>query len=72
MMNPENLKKGQEQFVQFFRRAKKKFMIQYDFRNWDGVLFSCVDFTLEKCRDRKDKWLVEQYYKKAEERQFDE
>jgi hypothetical protein len=32
-------------------------MFQYDFRDTDGELFSCVRTTVEKCREARNGWL---------------
>jgi hypothetical protein len=51
--------KGQEQFETFTSKAsrKRKKYVQYDYRDTDGVLFSCVKPTLEACRAARDTWL---------------
>lgn len=35
-------------------------MYQYDYRIEGGDLFSCCAPTLEKCREKRDKWLEKQ------------
>ncbi|MFR9596810.1 MAG: DUF3873 family protein [Rikenellaceae bacterium] len=37
-------------------RAKGTYC-QYDFRGKDGKLFSCVAPTLDKCREKRDRWI---------------
>ena len=47
---------GQEQY-EYFLDAHKKRRCQYDYRDTDGELFSCVKLTLEDCRLARDIWL---------------
>ena len=50
---------GKEQydyFTQNFGRKEKEYC-QYDYRHYDGELFSCVKPTLEACRAARDAWL---------------
>lgn len=51
--------KGQEQYETFCinRRTRKK-AVQYDYRDLDGELFSCVRPTLKECRGQRDIWLM--------------
>ena len=57
-MNPANLKNGQEQYDSFQpTHNKSKRMIQYDYRDNDGELFSCVAATLDKARDKRNAWI---------------
>ncbi|MDR1983285.1 MAG: DUF3873 domain-containing protein [Prevotellaceae bacterium] len=39
---------------------------QYDYRDTDGKLFSTVAPTLEKCREKRDKWLNRKQINKQE------
>jgi hypothetical protein len=57
---------GQEQYETFSRKAGRqtKKYYQYDYRDVDGELFSCVKPTLAACRAARDEWLD----KKAVER----
>ena len=50
---------GQEQYEYFtFGRGRsRKRRCQYDYRDTDGELFSCVTPTLEEARTRRDAWL---------------
>lgn len=65
MLDPKNIKPGEEQFEEFepnSHRAgpfKNKSYVQYDYRTNDGVLFSCVAPTLEQCREKRDKWYLQ-------------
>jgi hypothetical protein len=59
MLNPQALKPGEEQHEAFISHIgrKSKRMVQYDYRDNDGTLFSCVRMTLEDCRNARDIWL---------------
>lgn len=46
-----------EYFTPAFARRTKKRFCQYDYRDTDGELFSCVAPTLEECCRRRDEWL---------------
>ena len=50
---------GIEQYEVFYTRYRtgRKKHYQYDYRNTDGELFSCVADTLKECRQRRDEWL---------------
>lgn len=50
---------GQAQYETFCinRRTRKK-AVQYDYRDLDGELFSCVRPTLKECRGQRDIWLM--------------
>ena len=37
-------------------------MYQYDYRAESGELFTCCAATLEKCREKRDKWLEDKNY----------
>ncbi len=50
------VKDGTENYEAF--RAMGKTRYQYDYRSPSGELFSCVANTLEKCRIKRDEWLV--------------
>jgi hypothetical protein len=41
------------------RGRNKKRYLQYDYRHEDFGLFSCVRRTIEECRDRRDRWLLD-------------
>lgn len=48
---------GQENYERF--EAKRgKWYYQYDYRHTDGELFSVVLPTLEQCRQKRDKWVL--------------
>ncbi len=55
MLNPKSLKPGEEAYEIFDQLG----MCQYDYRYLDGSFFTCVGNSLENCRDKKQKWLIE-------------
>jgi len=57
MLNPTNLKPGEEQHETFVAKTSKKKLVQYDYRALDGELFSCVKATLADCHLFRDAWL---------------
>lgn len=60
MLNPQNLRKGEEQYEIFERRRglrERKVLVQYDYRDAVGELFSTVKPTLDECRAARDEWL---------------
>lgn len=59
MLNPTTLKNGCEQYEKFTRRGKS--YIQYDYRDLDGELFSCVKPTLAEARAAVTKMISEKY-----------
>ena len=46
---------GSEQWKAFKSHGKR--YAQYDYRDIDGELFSCIDLTLSKCQLKKERWL---------------
>lgn len=56
-LNPRNLKPGEEQYESYRSNVAKRDKVQYDYRHFDGQLFSCVKNSLEECWDARDKWL---------------
>lgn len=63
MLNPKHLQPGQEQHEIFhgprLAGVPGKPYCQYDYRDKDGQLFSCVATTLEAAKTKRDKWLKE-------------
>ena len=47
--------RGHEHADQF--QLSGRTFVQYDFRDHDGELFSCVSPTVEIARGRRDRWL---------------
>jgi hypothetical protein len=60
MLNPQNIGPGQEQYEMFtpyaFPGRKKKKHCQYDYRDADGELFSCVAASLNTAREICRAW----------------
>jgi len=50
---------GMEQYETFTRKVcgKTKKYCSYDYRHYDGELFSCTKPTLKDCRAARDLWL---------------
>ena len=63
MLNPKNLGNGKEQIEIFRNRITKKKSVQYDYRDHDGELFSCIRSTIKDCWQAKVDWI-----KKKEEK----
>jgi hypothetical protein len=61
MLKPNTLSKGHEQYERFTRRGKP--YVQYDYRDLDGELFSCVRSTLEACKAAVIEMLNKKYPK---------
>lgn len=59
MLNPKNLQPGNEQHEKYTCRVTKKRRVQYDYRDTDGTLFSCVGASLDACRKARDGWVKE-------------
>lgn len=57
MLNAQSLPAGREQFEAFSSRVNRRDLIQYDYRDSDGELFSTVAPSLEEARARRDTWL---------------
>jgi len=52
---------GEERFERF-ERTRGKSYVMYDYRTPGGRLFTCVAPTIEKCREKRLKWLKENNY----------
>ncbi len=59
LASPTPLAAGEERFEQYTSRMTPKPIkrVQYDYRDLDGELFSCVKSTLKDCRAARDTWL---------------
>ena len=57
MLNPRNIGPGEEQYEFYVSKITKKYYCQYDYRDANGNLFSCVRPTLEECRKARNIWL---------------
>lgn len=52
------VEKGQEQYSTFVAGAfRGKLYYQYDYRDFDGELFTTVSQSLEECRKKRDEWI---------------
>ena len=54
-----SVKKGEEKYMTYYSEALKIDLVQYDYRDHDGILFSTVTRTIEEARKRKDKWVAD-------------
>lgn len=59
MLDPKILKPGEEQYEQFSYRGNTYF--QYDFRDYDNELFSCIGKNLSDCLKKLEKWKKKKY-----------
>jgi len=57
-MSPQHLGNGREQYEQYISAIHKQTLIQYDYRDHDGELFSIIRPTLAECRAKRDEWLA--------------
>lgn len=48
--------RGVESFEEYYSDVIKKKLVQYDYRHPTGRLFSCISPTVEKARQRREKW----------------
>jgi hypothetical protein len=51
-----------ENFEHFWSEISNREMVQYDFRDTDGQLFSCIAPTLTEARNRRIKWIEAKEY----------
>ena len=58
LLDASDLQPGEEQHQYFYSRISKKHLLQYDYRDGDGKLFSCVAKDLETAHQRRDEWLT--------------
>jgi hypothetical protein len=66
MLNPKNLKPGEDQYEAFtpsltrtgVPNRERRTYVQYDYRHTDGELFSAVDTSLDRCITRRDEWIA--------------
>ena len=65
MLNTTTLLIGNEQHEKFKMNGKQR--VQYDYRDIDGELFSCVKNTLGECRAARDRWLDKKNNAKLEQ-----
>jgi hypothetical protein len=56
---------GEENYTTFHPAHRPNTLFyQYDYRHKNGELFSTVSQTLEQCREKRDKWVQTQNYKR--------
>ena len=58
-MNASYCNRGCEQYEEYYSRTVNKMLVQYDYRNLDGDLFSCIASDVEDAREKRDAWLKE-------------
>jgi hypothetical protein len=58
MIDPDLLPRGAEQVERFTAPNHREF-VQYDYRAFDGELFSCVKENVNDCTSARDTWLIE-------------
>jgi hypothetical protein len=62
MLDPKNLTPGHEQHEIFNAPGRMSRpgpeRCQYDYRDFDGELFSCVAVSLEAAREKRERWLA--------------
>jgi hypothetical protein len=51
---------GQEQYEEFKAVNGKKY-VQYEYRDFNGRLFTCVAKNIDIARDKKEKWIFSNY-----------
>ena len=57
MLNPNTLQNGTEQYEKYYSDVVRKNLVQYDYRDYDGSLFTCVAKDIETCRQKRNEWL---------------
>ena len=56
-LKPKTLRPGEHQNQKFIPAGSRQQYVQYDYRDLDGELFSCVKQTLAECITAKEEWL---------------
>ncbi|MBW2121957.1 MAG: DUF3873 family protein [Deltaproteobacteria bacterium] len=59
MLDPKGLRPGESQVEAYYSQVSRKVLVQYDYRDHDGVLFSTVAGSYEEAIRRRDIWLKE-------------
>ena len=52
MIRPQDLKPGQDQYIKFYSRIMRKSLYQYDYRDYNGKLYSGTGVTLAQAKVR--------------------
>jgi len=55
-LDPKMVEPGDEQFEVFWSTVLNRDVCQYDYRDTDGHLFSCVAKSVDAARDRRNGW----------------
>lgn len=55
-LSPAYLQKGDEQYEVYWSSILKAERVQYDYRDHDGELFTCIGTSLDDCRAKRDAW----------------
>lgn len=58
-LDPKKCKPGEEQYEKFVDQISsvhERTLIQYDYRNKNGKLFSCITSSVAHARKRRDTW----------------
>ena len=55
MLNPATLKNDSEQYERYYDKILRCYMYQYDYRDSEGTLYSCIAKSLELCRQKRDR-----------------
>jgi len=58
VLNPYYLHPGQGQYKEFFSRIMQRYLYHYDYRDYDGKLYSGMGVTLDDARENalREKW----------------
>ena len=59
-MKAKDLAPGCDQHEKYRSAVTKKTLVQYDYRAYNGKLFSCVKPTLAACHAARDKWILKE------------
>ena len=59
MIDPKNLRPGEEQYEEFTHKGKT--YVQYDFRDLYGNLFSTIASSVEKCLEKRNAWTIKKH-----------
>lgn len=52
LIDPKNLRPGQEQYIKFHSKIMRKSLYQYDYRDYNGKLYSGTGVTLADAKIR--------------------
>ncbi len=48
---------GGERYEEYYSPTLDRNRVQYEYRTWDGTLFTCIANSLVEARDKRDRWL---------------